>query len=199
MYPKSQLLFALARQNVTLVAPFSKHPEDWLTRDYTEIHTGDLVHLLGQYRGEKLLPQTLSGVLWRHYLHPEEKSLGPSNEPCDGSTRGLLRRRPLKAIIPFNLIGKEVERRAQEGEDVSVLENTGPIRYHAHQRAKTRSAAPELILRAAPFGLRPLMRESGASQHSVQRFLAGDPVHPATRAKLEQAIEKLQHCPWGRS
>jgi hypothetical protein len=152
------------------------------------------VHLLGEYRGEKLLPQTLSGVLWRHYLHPEQKSLGPDGKQCGGWTRGLLGRRPLKAMIPFNLIGKEVERRAQEGEDVSVLESTGPIRYHAGQRAKTRPADPALILRGTPFGVRPLMRESGASQHSVQRFLAGDPVHPSTRSKLERAIEKLEHA-----
>lgn len=192
-------ILAQARQNVSLVATFSKHPKDWIARDYTEIHTGDLVHLLGEYRGEKLLPLTLSGVLLRHYLHPEEKSLGPSYEHGDGSTKGLLRRRPLKAIIPFNLIGKEVERRAQEGEDVSILESPGPIRYHAGQRAKTRSGDPALILRARPFGVRPIMLASGVSQHSVQRFLAGNPVHPATRAKLAQAIEKLEHCPWGRS
>jgi hypothetical protein len=36
-------------------------------------------------------------------------------------------------------------------------------------------------------------RESGASQHSVRRFLAGDSVHPYTRSKLEQAIEKLEN------
>ena len=29
------------------------------------------------------------------------------------------------------------------------------------------------------------MRESGKSQHSVQRFLDGDPVHPATRLSLD--------------
>jgi DNA-binding LacI/PurR family transcriptional regulator len=38
------------------------------------------------------------------------------------------------------------------------------------------------------------MRESGASQHSVERFLAGKHVHPSTRAKLAQAIEKLEHA-----
>jgi hypothetical protein len=181
-----------ARQNCTLVAPFSKNPEDWLTRDYTEIHTGDLVHLNHEYCGKKLLPQTLSGVLWRHYLHPEEKSLGPGGERCDGWTRGLLRRRPLKAIIPFNLIGKEVERKAQEGEDVSVLESTGPIRYHARRGAKTRSADPGLILRAKRFPLRQLMRESGVSQHSVERFLRGEPIHPATRARITEAVGKLE-------
>ena len=148
----------------------------------------------GTSSGFQALPRTYlpSGVLWRHCLHPEEKSLGPDGERCDGLTRGLLRRRPLKAMTPFNLIGKEVERRAQEGEDVSVLESTGPIRYQAGQRAKTRSGDPGLILRAKRFPLRQLMRELGVSQHSLERFLCGEPVHPSTRAGLEQAVEKLE-------
>lgn len=85
-----------------------------------------------------------------------------------------------------------MERKAQEGEEVSVLENTGPIGYQAGHGAKTRPADPALIVRAAFFGVRPIMRASGVSQHSVQRFLACNPVHPATRAKLEQAVEKLE-------
>ncbi len=94
-------------------------------------------------------------------------------------------------MTPFNLIGKEVERRAQEGEDVSVLESSAPIRYQAG-RGKTRPADPGLILRAKRFSLRQVMRESGVSQHSVERFLCGEPVHPSTRAGLKQAVEKLE-------
>jgi hypothetical protein len=36
------------------------------------------------------------------------------------------------------------------------------------------------------------MRESGASQHAIERFLKADRVHPATRARLERAVEKLE-------
>ena len=32
----------------TLVGSFSKHPKDWLTREYTEIHTGATVHLFDE-------------------------------------------------------------------------------------------------------------------------------------------------------
>ena len=88
------------------------------------------------------------------------------------------------------------ERRAQEGEDVSVLENPGPIKYHAGQNVKTRAADAGLILRARRFPLRQLMRESGASQHAIERFLDGDRIHPSTRARLARAAEKLErgHC-----
>jgi len=176
----------------TLVAPFSKHPEEWLTRDYTEIHSKNTVKLLGEYNGKKLVPQTLSGVLWRHYLHPEDKSLAPEGERCGPYTRGLLLRRPIQAIEPFVFVGKEIERRAQEGEDVSVLENSGPIKYQAGQTAKTRAADPRLILRAKRFSERRIMRKSGVSQHAVERFLSGARVHPTTRLRLTKAIEELE-------
>jgi hypothetical protein len=64
----SPILLQLA-SGCTLVGSFSKHQEEWLKREYTEIHTGATVHLFDEHDNEKLLPQTLSGVLWRHYLH----------------------------------------------------------------------------------------------------------------------------------
>jgi hypothetical protein len=48
-------------QDCTLVAPFSKRPEKWFTRPYAEIHSGDQVYLSEEYKGKKLLPQTLFG------------------------------------------------------------------------------------------------------------------------------------------
>ena len=119
-----------------MIAPASKRPEEWLSRDYTEIHRGDTVRLSEEYRGGVLLPQTLSSVIWRHYLHPEDKSLSPDGGPCEAYTRGLLLRRPIRAMTPFVFIGKEIERRAQEGEDVSVLEDTGPIKYLPTKRPR---------------------------------------------------------------
>src|SRR4029077_12000839 len=95
-------------------------------------------------------------------------------------------------MTPLVFIGKEIERKGQEGEDVSVLENTGPIQYHRHQTAKTRAGDAGLILRARRFPLRQLMRESRASQHAIERFLDGDRVHPATRARLESAVVTLE-------
>jgi hypothetical protein len=176
----------------TLVAPASKRLKEWLTRDYTEIHTGDVVKLGSRYRDKTLTPQTISHTIWKHFLHREDKSLGPDCEPCSEHTHGLLKRRPVVAMLPFEYLGKEVERRAQEGEDVAVLEGEGPIRYGSGRKAKTRSADPGLIVRARRYGLRELMRVSKASQHSVQRFLAGSRVHPQTRARLKLAIEDLE-------
>jgi hypothetical protein len=182
----------------TLITRFSKHPEDWLTQNYTEIHSGNTVKLLAEYNGKQILPQTLSGILWRHYLHPEDKSLSHDGLRCDPYTRGLLLRRPIQAMTPFIFIGKEIERKSQEGEDISVLENRGPIRYQAGQTIKTRAADAGLILRVERLlrtkrvSKRRLTRESGVYQHSVERFLSGARLHPSTRVRLARAVEKLE-------
>jgi len=176
----------------TLIAPFSKHPEEWLTQEYTEIHSGATVNLDGEYNGRKLVPQTLSSILWRHYLHAEHKSLAPDGERSDAYTSGLLLRRPIQAMTPLIFIGKEIERKAQEGEDISVLQARGPIKYEAGQTARTRAADARLILRARKFSLRKLMRESGVSQHAIERFLGGEWLHPSTRVRLRQTIEELE-------
>src|SRR5579864_1076488 len=176
----------------TLVAPASKHPEDWLTREYTEIHSGDVVKLGAEYHGKTLTPQTLSNVIWRHFLHPEGKSLSPDGEFCNAYTRGLLLRRPVSAIKPLIPIGKEIERSSQEGEDISVLDNVGPVQYHPRKTANTRPADAALIQRASRFPKKLLRGESGVSQHAIDRFLDGERIHPGTRKKLAQTVQDLE-------
>jgi hypothetical protein len=178
--------------NCTLIAPASKNSNEWLTRDYTEIYSGETVRLLQQHNGKALHPQTLSNIIWRHYLHTEDKSLSPDGKLCDFYTRGLLSRRPIQAMAPFVFIGKEIERKAQEGEDISVLGNAGPIKYYRRQTANKRPANADLVHRASQFHKKALRRESGASQHAVDRCLNNERVHPATRAKLEKAVDRLE-------
>jgi hypothetical protein len=129
--------------------------------------------------------------VWRHFLHPEAKSLSPNGKPCDEYTTGLLGWRPIRSMFPFVYIGKEIERRAQEGEDINLAEAVRPRTYAPRQTRHTRPASADLIRRAGRFSIRKLMRESDVSQHSVERFLDGAPVHPGTRARLEKAVEKL--------
>jgi hypothetical protein len=176
----------------TLVAPASKHPEEWLTREYTEIHSGETVKLGSEYHGRTVTPQTLSTVIWRHFLHPEDKSLSPDGGFCNAYTRGLLLRRPIEAITPFIAIGKEIERRSQEGEDIIVFDNAGPVKYHPRKTANTRPADAALILRASRFSKKLLRRESGASQHAIDRFFSRERIHPGTRTKLAQAVVELE-------
>jgi len=176
----------------TLIAPSSKHPENWLSRPYIEIQRGKSLKLYDFYRGKQLRPQTLAGVVWRHFLHPEAKSLGPDGKECDFYTRGLLQRRPIEAMRPFRFIGKEIERKAQEGEDISIVESTGPIRYEPRLTANTRAADPQIILRAKHYQKNQLRYESDVGQHALERFLGGKRVQPKTRARILEAINRLE-------
>jgi hypothetical protein len=175
----------------TLVAPASKHFDEWLTREYTEIHTGQTIKLGDEYNGTVITSQTLSSIIWRHYLHPEDKSLAPDGKPCEAYTNGLLLRRPIQAMTPLIFIGKEIERRAQEGEDLSILENTTPIRYHPRQTLRTRPCPPELVKRLRRFSLNQL-RRSGLTRDTIIRARRGERVHPATCKQLGDAVIQLE-------
>jgi len=120
----------------TLFAPASKHPEEWLTREYTEIHSGEIVKLLGEYQGKVLLPQTLSSVIWCHYLHPEDKSLAPDGEPCDAYTRGLLMRRPIQAMTPFVFIGKRLSEERKKAKTSVFLRTPDQSRITGTKRLR---------------------------------------------------------------
>lgn len=127
-------------------------------------------------------------MIWRHFLHPEDKSLSPDGAFCNAYTRGPLLRRPVEASIPLIPIGKEIERRSQEGEDIGVLDNVGPVRYARRKSANTRPADAALKQRARRFAKKLLRRESGVSQHAIDRFLDGERIHPATRKKFANAV-----------
>jgi hypothetical protein len=95
-------------------------------------------------------------------------------------------------------MGKEIERKAQEGEDISIVENGGPITYQANRTRNTHAGDAGLILRARRFPLREMMRESGLSQHAVERFLRGDRVFPGTRARIMKTVQKLERAKCAR-
>jgi hypothetical protein len=67
----------------------------------------------------------------------------------------------------------------------------------AGQTAKTRAADASLIMRAKRLLLdgdvsqRRLMNTAKVSQHSFERFLRSERVHPPTRARVVQAVEQL--------
>ena len=76
-------------------------------------------------------------MVFREYTqHPEAKSLAPDGSPCTGTTRGLLRRRPIEAITPFVPIGKEVDRSMQD--DLNVFSDIRPIEYRTDVQGQPR-------------------------------------------------------------
>jgi hypothetical protein len=70
--------------------------------------------------GKRAVVETFENLFHRYMQHPEAKSLGPDGEPCKADTRGLLGR---SDIIEgkHRRIGKESDRRWEEGDDLESL------------------------------------------------------------------------------
>ena len=141
---------------------------------------------------ENLLHRKLFLTLSGSFPATRRRIFSPRRRVLQSLQTGLLLRRPVQTITPFIPIGKEIERRSQEGEDLSVFDTAGPIKYHTRKMANIRPADAALILRASRFSKKLLRRESGASQHAIDRFFRGERIHPGTRKRLAQAVEKLE-------
>jgi hypothetical protein len=132
-------------------------------------------------------------MVFREYTqHPEAKSLAPDGSPCTGTTRGLLRRRPIEAITPFRFIGKEVDRSMQD--DLNVFSDVRPIEYQANVQNEPSTSeiwprGPSHITRVLEqtvekLSLKELARKTGLDRNTVRRVRRGERVKPQTRLKL---------------
>jgi hypothetical protein len=59
--------------------------------------------------------------LIQYQEHPEAKSLAPDGTPCRADTGGLLQRLHVGAG-ELRYVGKETDRKWEEGDDISILE-----------------------------------------------------------------------------
>ena len=127
-------------------------------------------------------------IILRQYLSkPEVKSLAPDGTPCTGATQGLLLRAKIAAgnLIP---VGKDTDRRWEQGEDPSMLDFG--IHVYEKQRKMVVADASERKKWSA-IGLRRLIRESKLSQEPVSRAIKGDPVRHQTLSTIRQAANRI--------
>jgi hypothetical protein len=68
-----------------------------------------------------VFPSQFARLLIEYQEHPEAKSFAPDGTPCQPSTTGLLRRVHVVAG-EIRHIGKETDRKWEEGDDISILE-----------------------------------------------------------------------------
>ena len=127
-------------------------------------------------------------ILLRKYLGKAEvKSLAPDGTPCTGTTRGLLQRARIVAgkLIP---VGKETDRRWEQGEDPSMIDSDIFI-YEKRQRLVI--ADPAERKRFAAIGLRRLARESKLSLAPVGKVIKGEGVRPQTLSIIRQTAARI--------
>jgi len=118
---------------------------------------------------------------------PEVKSLAPDGTPCIGTTRGLLQRARITAgkLVP---VGKETDRRWEQGEDPSMVDSDIFI---YEKRTRLVIADPSERKRWSAIGVRRLIRESGLSQKAVYKILAGESVRRQTLSGFRQTMDRM--------
>ena len=102
----------------TKVTPYCEDPERWKDREYISLNSGQKTRLSSVAQDcegdESFLiddaPHRLKSVIENYCKSVEHKSLAPDGLKCTGETKGLLRRRPIRASGVFHRIGKEVDR-----------------------------------------------------------------------------------------
>jgi hypothetical protein len=103
--------------------------------------------------------------------HPEAKSLAPDGAPCEANTNGLLRRGHIVAG-EFRYVGKETDRKWEEGDDLSVLE----FKTTEYGRARRIVASEEVKNDIARINIKRCARESRFTRIFIRKVLRGLPV-----------------------
>jgi hypothetical protein len=180
----------------TLITQFSSEREEWMSAKCINIHDCEspIYELTDDYDGQRALVKNFFMLLDAYKNHPEAKSLGPDGRPCHADTHGLLQRTRVAAHWPPVYIGKESDRRWEEGEDLSLL-NFKAIEY---ARKGNVVANDEELERISKVSKREFMRR-GINQHTLEKICRREPVRAIKLAKCLRALddyesENADHC-----
>lgn len=175
-----------------LVGPFEHDPAKWTKLPYTcvrcrrrfRISTRD--PFAGPPEPGAIPVQTLGRYARAYIGHPEFKADDVSGRPCDGFTRGVLRR-PQVEVAGVSHIGKEGNRAEARGAGIDL----DPFEEAVHDYGSGGAVVPRLILyreAARALGARIAAEASGVPVRTVRDFLAGRTPRGETMRALERGI-----------
>jgi hypothetical protein len=148
----------------TLVTSYTSNRSDWLNSECVNIIDSE-IYLLALKQTDKLdkvIPRTYGHVLYLYTKHLEAKSLAPDKTTCTCETRGLLQRSSVIAASR-RYVGKETDRRWEQGEDLSLVEFKSP----EYQQSKQVVASEEIKQGIVKTGIRRLERETSVSHRKT--------------------------------
>jgi len=159
-------------ENILLVCPFSSKQKEWFDLTCVNVHSGNGYKLINCRDHSDNIPQNavfpsqFSRLLLQYQRHPEAKSLAPDGTPCQPETTGLLKRAHVIAG-DIRYVGKETDRKWEEGEDLSVLE------FAATEYGRTGKvlASQEVKDEIGRIGINKCSRESGFDRKNFIRKL----------------------------
>ena len=178
------------RKKFTLIAPFTKDVERWYRLRYLNIRDGKWYRLApsNRKRAYEAGAKTRGDYVSQYRGHPEAKSLAPGGGPCEGRTRGLLQRTPVVAS-GFRFIGKETDRRWEQGEDISIVESE--IQEYRPNETFRLVVDTDLQRDGHSISNRRWAQQAGVSVTTVKAAKRGERLRKSTVEKLKKALTKL--------
>ena len=167
--------FAFHRQandKVLLVSAFSSKQEEWFDLECVNVHNGKKYKMLNCKKANGNLPYNIvfplqfAHLVVQYQEHPEAKSLAPDGTPCTAETKGLLRRAHVIAG-ELRYVGKETDRKWEEGDEISVLEFAAT----EYGRKSKVVASEDVKATIRSIGINKCARESGFDRKNFVRKL----------------------------
>jgi hypothetical protein len=136
--------------------------------------------LLGEEVPGLVRVRSYRDILIDYEGHPEAKSLGPHGEKVEKWTRGLLQRRPVEALMPLHLIGKEANRLDDRVSGVVLDYEDYQTEYANPHDVWATLVVPTL----ATMDRSEVASRTGVHRRTVERYVSG-------RAKPQRRREQL--------
>ncbi len=174
------------RSNFRFITPFNSDRRKWKKLTGINLYDGQQygIEMKPNGKQDRVVPESFRIILRLYLRRPESKSLAPDGSQCLADTQGLLGRSSIVAgeIIP---VGKETDRRWEQGEDMSMVD----FKVLEYRPSGTMVVAdPTLRNEIAKQGVRALMRKTGLSQHTIEAIRAGQPVRRTTLKRMQAAM-----------
>ena len=174
------------RSNFKFITPFSSNRQEWKRLTGINVCDGRIYRMEMTPNGkqDKVVPESLRIILRLYLRRPESKSLAPDETACTADTKGLLKRASIVAgdTIP---VGKETDRRWEQGEDMSMLDFR-VLEYRPFGNVAI--ADPTLINEITKLGVRGSIRKTGLSQHTLEAIREGRAVRRSTLQRILKLI-----------
>jgi hypothetical protein len=157
---------------VLLVCAFSSKQEQWFDLECVNVYNGKKYKMLnckktnGNIPYNVVFPSQFAHLLIQYRQHPEAKSLAPDGKPCGADTSGLLKRAHVIAG-EIRYVGKETDRKWEEGDEISLLEFAAT----EYGRKSKVLATKEVKAAMAAIGINKCARESGFDRKNFIRKL----------------------------
>lgn len=178
-----------ANEKVLLVSEFSSKQDRWFGMKCENIYSGKKYRMVDCTKEKNpphnvVFPSQFARLLIEYQEHPEAKSLAPDGTPCEADTKGLLQRAHIIAG-EFRYVGKETDRKWEEGDDISVHE------FKTTEYGRARKVVADIVTadKIRIIGIRKTLKLTKMSQHTIEKLIRGEAVKRKTHEHVLRAIQ----------